>query len=287
MRQVYVGLLLILGLIGCEDIVTDVDLPKEESRVVVSSFITPTDSLVSVYLLESSPLFSDVEDDYDGYYGDEKLIKDARVFIAKQHAAFVALNYNEERGKYVIDTELFPIEYGQTYMLKVITKDGHEVSATTTIPTNYFPNLEIEVDKIDSQYDNDLYNVSVWWLDEKSIDNYYRVSYESCDELNCYGAHVAGDKLRLLLSDEGKDGGKVGVSKCELYQYIPSGGIDANDSANVVITKLDKTYFDFLRYTYTYEENPFSEPRTAVTNIKGGLGVFVGYTTFKQKLMLE
>lgn len=289
MKYLFVILVAAIGLFSCEDIVTEVDLPKEESRVVVSSFISPTDTLVSVYLLKSSPLFSDQEYDdvyYDDYYQNEKVIRDAQVLLSKANSPAVALVFDEEKGSYTIDAKLFPIEYGQTYTLKVITKEGKEVTAATTIPTAYFSEIDMKVNKVDSNSDNETYNVSVSWIDEKEIENYYSVAYEHCSEYGCNNYYV-DDRLNLLLADEGKDGQRLGVNNSELHDYRYYGGSDENETNELVVVKLAKTYYDFLRYSYTYEENPFSEPSSEVTNIEGGLGVFVGYVTFRKELVLE
>ncbi len=294
MKILFVVLFAVIGLFGCEDIVSEVDLPTDGSRVVVSAYISPTDTLISVYLLESSPLFSDSDQDsdydYDNYYSNGKVIQNAKVLLSRANSSAITLVFDEEKGKYTIDAKLFPIEYGQTYTLNVTTEDGKEVSAITTIPTGYFSDIETKVDKVDAHSTNDFYNISVSWIDEKGMDNYYRLAFVNCLEYDCQGFYVSGERLNFLVSDQGKDGGKLGVSNSELYLYDNYGsndGLGENDTINVVITKLAKPYYEFLKYSYTYEESPFSEPTTTATNIEGGLGVFVGYATFNKEIVLE
>jgi hypothetical protein len=206
MKMNYLKFLFILLLVSsCETLVDDLPLsrfPELKSKMVLHSFISPQDSLITVRLSQSVPLFGEFpiqkSEKFVNTNGDtiqynisnkEIIIKNAEVTISNGAKAAL-LKFDLKSSEYFVSAADFPIEAGKTYTIKAKNSEMN-VEATTTVPLNQ---VEIESFKIDSTqnkiviYQNSsggsfeekeisstAYNVEFNWKDIKSVPNYYKV----------------------------------------------------------------------------------------------------------------
>ena len=109
-------------LTACESTVTNINLPDTSPKLVVFSFISPSDTIISVLVTESAPLFGAPKKD------QEKIIRNAAVAIS-EGANTLELNYNPATNAYEASAEAFEIQYEKTYTLTVSTPDGRKATA--------------------------------------------------------------------------------------------------------------------------------------------------------------
>ena len=119
---------------GCIEDVKDVNLPTIEQKLVVSSFITPGDS-IRVKISKSTPIYYNQElTNWDDYYEPRT---DATVFLTNVETGISKeIPYNSEKEYYLLTPSDFQFESGQTLEITASATGLKEVSASTNIPFN-------------------------------------------------------------------------------------------------------------------------------------------------------
>ncbi len=269
--------------ISCEKDAT-VTPPKTDKQVVVSSYISPNDDYVTIYLNWSMPLYNGTS-----IYQNTR-IENATVTIT-DGANVVTIPYTENSqdltaGKYAIATTSYPIQAGKTYSL-AIQIPGYDKTITATI---YIP-MPI-----------DAHTITI----TKGVDNSYRIKGNITDNSteSTYGVVIKG----------GYDYYPTSVNNLDYrdFDYYPNNfelrtskqydvtynkymtGLENNettiiDSLKVLTYHLSKDYYNFAKNNLVAVEsdsNPFAEPYTIYTNIQNGLGIFAGYST-KQEILVD
>ena len=261
-------LLLLLVFFGnsCKKIVTNIKLPSNP-KLVVSCFISPQDTMKSVRLSYSTPLFSNNNNNTA-----PPPVVDATVVISNGNNSAtipVGANFNT----YQLPTGAFPIIAGQTYSLSIATTKGEKVSASCRVPLSNIASLD--VDRKDSTPIITTYTTR--WNDIPNETNYYRLYYlitHNDSNINSSGSSFWDYNEINLFNDNKKDGKEFVIKR--IYSY------DVNDTTkryfHAFVMNIDVEYY---RYQYSLEHNtgydPFSEPSPIYTNIKNGLGIFAAY----------
>jgi Domain of unknown function (DUF4249) len=157
----YLKIILVLFILSsCETLVDDLPLsrfPELKSKLVLTSFISPQDSVLSVRLSQSTPLFGEypsqktmkiIDSKGDTIliadYDTENIIDNAQVIISNGKIS-KTIPFNISKREYLISTSLFPIEAGKTYTLSAKTKELY-AEATTTIPLVNIPINKVRID---------------------------------------------------------------------------------------------------------------------------------------------
>lgn len=191
--------------ISCETLVDDLPLsrfPELKSKLVLTSFISPQDSLIKVRLSQSIPLFGEfpanklmkvIDNKGDtiliANYDTENIVEDAQMILSNGVQS-VTIPFDIRTREYIIPMTRFPIMAGETYTLTAKTKDLF-VEATTTVP---FEQINVRNVKIDSVYEQSniwepdslghfkpstkkvkVYYVEFDWKDKPEIANYYKI----------------------------------------------------------------------------------------------------------------
>jgi Domain of unknown function (DUF4249) len=198
-------MLLTLSLLSCETLVDDLPLsrfPELKSKLVLTSFISTIDTVISVKLTQSVPLFGEYPkpkiEKVLGFNGDsitvvnyneDNVVADAQVVLANGQNSII-IPYNKVTRQYDMAANKFPIVAGKTYTLTAKTKDLF-IETSTTVP---FEIIKIENIKIDSTFEKvtiweangagqgqpvdkllKVINVDFDWIDIPKVNNYYKV----------------------------------------------------------------------------------------------------------------
>ncbi|MBC7892077.1 MAG: DUF4249 family protein, partial [Sphingobacteriaceae bacterium] len=118
-----------LILASCQNLREEIEpaaLTGQADKLVVTSFISPQDSLLSVKVTRSQTLGTDP-------ISTAAPVTNARVVLSNGSAS-VTLVYSAQRQFYGVEAKKFPIGSGKTYTLNVQTPDGQRVSARCTVP---------------------------------------------------------------------------------------------------------------------------------------------------------
>ena len=247
--------------------------PKGEPKLVVYSFITPSDT-IKVSVRKSIPLYQAPQPAFwDDYYPP---IPDATVTIRNTASSqLVTIPYNNTKKMYILLPSEYSLEVGEEYELRVNADGLLPVAARTIIPNGY-PILDgsIDINSFQGQWSMQT-QVSGALIDEPGVENFYSIfvsvwaGYAS-DELN---EVYYQSTMRELLSDAGKDGQRV-IFRSTLW-------VEQWNYMDVFLLSVDENYYRFhkaLQFGSGFDD-PFSEPRPLYTNIEGGLGIFASYVS--------
>lgn len=161
-------LILILGslfLASCEEIDSDIDIKAGESKLVMSGFISPSDTAVRIYLNQSQPMIGPQLDPN---------VRNAVVTLS-DGINVDTLFYFDEEQVYYLDKQ---VQSNTTYTVRAELPDGRWVEATCTtleersIDFSYSIDTAIKNNKIE-------YTVTMDWIDNTTGGNvYYRTDAE-------------------------------------------------------------------------------------------------------------
>lgn len=265
------GLIACMFLAGsCENMVTDVDAPSSDPRIVVHSVISPQDDFIKVIVSKSNPIYTE-----SNYLWEDRFppVTDAVVRLTEGINS-ITIPYNPGLKAYRISTGLFPVIPGKTYHLEVTAPGGYHATATTTIPDVEVPEIEIfGIDTI-SDMGNMAIMVNFRFRDIPGQGQFYRVApgyfagYEYDYEEYIYETGLS--RGENYISDKNGDGDYFTFRTSEVYT-----GYGANTRIFIRLFVTGESYYNYHRSVGSFEgENPFSEPTPVYTNIEGGLGLF-------------
>lgn len=289
MKRFFCSLLSLAAVLlgACEKEVTGIKLPESNSKLVVTSFISPQDTLVRVDVARSLPSLGTRT-------GLTPFVQDAVVTLSDGDRT-VNLPFKGP-ATYAVDSQSFPVVAGRTYTLRVSVPGGESVEATCTVP-EAVPLSALSLDSISPvERAWKQYIVRMNWADPAGANNYYRVAAEVKREIALgpgetpprgprdYSLSWEGDEL---IEDKGQDGAILFSPKGTFIAALSTDTAKVNLYAYVLHT--DRNYYAYHRSIYLAartDGNPFAEPVLVYSNITGGLGVFAAYnrTTVLMKL---
>lgn len=277
------------------DTVVEVDLPKEEPRLVPNAFLQP-DSLFTVEVTNSKFVLDSAS---------TKPILNAEVKVF-ENGILLATLINYGNGVYK-GISARPFE-GRIYDLTVSAPGYPECSGKAFIP--YRPVIK-NLTFRDSTYSNNntFYGEINLKFDDPGSENYYLIEVVTFDSLLETYIPVGFLKqqdsdihsednftTRLFFSDE-----KFNGRTHEIRLYLPANGGDAFiiNNPDSIINPVKKDYYLFFwsvsksYYNYTLTKdlqfdtqgNPFSEPVPVYSNSSSKMGIFAGKSLTKERIV--
>lgn len=267
-------LLALITTMSCEREVDYVKLPEFVQKLVISSFISPGDTISYITVTSNRRLFGELNPDENpgnliAWISDG--FKEIQLVTTKTGFKFFPVDMRIEEGK--------------TYTLRVISDKGLSAEASCTVP--FKRKIEIEVDtfrKVLTLPDLTIHKTfmaDIFLHDYAGEDNCYRIfgeqetyNKEFNQSPSVYRFYEMG---KTVFTDIGWDG------KRSLINTIPITEPTLYDSSFLKLYVLftDKAYFSYHQSldSYSKNRNPFAENSPVFSNITGGLGIFSAYTS--------
>ena len=183
----------------------NVKLPETKSLPVMYSYICPTDTVIRLKLLYSSPLYGANQVDILAPVSDG----DVKISSAQGTAQLI---FNQNTRYYELQTNTYPIVPGQVYKITVTTSNGNVATAETQVPITTVPIDTVTVETITAANGtHDLINVS--FTDEPGRLNYYRIAALHAFTYTFQPADTIRDEADItkLYSDINHDGESVSL----------------------------------------------------------------------------
>ena len=249
----------------------NVKLPETKPLPVMYSYICPSDSVITLKLFYSSPLYGANQVDILAPVSDG----DVKISSALGTAQLI---FNPITKYYELQTNTYPIAPGQVYKMTVTTINGDIATAETQVPFTTVPINTLTVETItesSSTYDR----IKVSFTDEPGRLNYYRIAALHAFAYT-FQVDTIVDEARIskLYSDINHDGenvlldGRVGQSYDSTEYY-------STEYYDVFLYNCSESYYNFHKSLLNYTgDNPFAEPSLIYSNVKGGFGCFGAYT---------
>jgi hypothetical protein len=274
---VLTGLLLSLILLSCRKKDATVKLPKVDPKLVVLSFISPQDSLLTVYVSQSQPLYNNKNS------WKHEAIQGARVTI-RGNGRSVDLVYDPDGMNYTADPALLNVTEGFEYTIEVSAPDGRTTRATTTIP---FANKSLSY-----TYSPETTSITANWKDPAETKDYYRVlmvnsAYYEMPHHTPGGLVMDTVYYRYAMSAWALEEEFTGQDMLRRFKYtrpaIPE------EKIHLVLLNVSKEYYEYgikLPKAMVENSNPFQEATIMYTNMTNGFGVFAGFSSYTVELDL-
>ena len=248
----------------------DIDLPEQDKKLVVTSFISPDDSVIYAVVRSSVPRFGS---NNTASVLTAGYVPDATVTISNDLTSKV-LTYDKEQQFYRISSTKFPIEPGKKYFLNVKSPDGRSVSAVTKVPDSpmVIESLKSEITRNDISKIE--VNIEMRVKDIPGQTNYLAIFFhQNSDPANDDPFSVFGyfDTDEKILKDS--------------YYHFSGASFFSTDtlkSARLDVQILNCSR-EFFLYNKSVQEagiagmNPFADPVMVYTNINNGFGCFGAY----------
>ncbi len=267
-----------LVLASCEKTADNVEIPHNEPKPVVQSFLETGQDSVKLYLSQSNPVFYSTTN-------QTTEIKDAVVSISDGTNS-VNLVYHPDasgfnRGSYDAVASALSFNSGNQINLNITLSDGKTLTSSCVLPAK--PSFKIEFQEIvqSNGYGDKLLKFKFTDL-SPNPENYYHIA-----------AIVHGKQGNYIdemeLYDDSNYGGiyKISGGSSKTLSYYFWDNYMSIDSVKFYVLATDEHYYNYHKSVYAFEgDNPFAEPVIIYSNIKDGLGVFCGYNRNSQVVML-
>lgn len=265
------------GTMSCIEEVDPKGLINNERKVVVNSFISPQDSIISAEVSLSRPIigfepFNQSE--------DSDIINDALVSLSNGTNSVILL-YNQETFRYELDAELFKIEPGEQYFLEVEV-DSKTYTAQCTVPSWAATEISLSFTQVIDEL-----RLRVLWQDEPNVENYYRVlgEYKTNFNDNAFFFNLFFDNDRFK-QDVNRDGLQISAD-ADLFGLNESN----IDSVRIQLLTTDKNYYNYQKTVFDFDggDDPFQEPVRLISNIEGenALGIFAAYQSVVKEFRID
>ncbi|MCK4661228.1 MAG: DUF4249 domain-containing protein [Bacteroidales bacterium] len=286
-KKLYFILVLLIILIACEKTVY-IDIPDKGRMITVNSLFNP-DSLLKVSVSKSCYIMNN----------DIQAIENATVEVYENGNLIETLAYLNN-GLYKSTTQ--KPSSGNTYKIKVTVPDMGTVETKSYIP------LETNIISIDTasvmRTDIDGYRYEqlefrVKFKDDANTNNYYLLEptqigiYTYDDD---YNDTIITDTTQYFMYVESNDPSIVeylwgkgllfndNLFNGNTYEFVFSSEKYFYDTTSIVINlkSISEDYFKYLATYYKHMDanwDPFMEKISVYSNVEGGVGVFGGYST--------
>ena len=287
-------------LAGCELTANNVEIPETRPKLVLTSFISPQDTLLTVNVGWSVPIYGTPPAGSQLSDGTVVTLSDGTTTVR------LSLDANVNPTRFSTPARNLPITPGGTYFLSVTTPDGLRARASCTVPARANDQWTTSLDSAESvngPRNAKEYSLGVKWQDAPGEGDYYRIFAEipgswtgaigppnrpsRVDTVYFYLNFKQGD---VYTQDRGQDGREFAVREAKFFPFSPgpgSGSVRLERKINVVLLTTDRNYYEFHRNVNQYqdsEDNPFAEPTPLYSNVEGGLGVFAAYQRAKREV---
>jgi len=260
----------------------NVKLPETKPLPVMYSYICPTDSVIRLKLMSSSPLYSSNEIDVLAP------VSDGAVKISSAQGT-AQLIFNQNTGYYELKTNSYPIVPGQVYKMTVTTIDGDVATAETQVPFTAVPINVVTVENIIENYQTSD-RIKVSFTDEANSVNYYRIAASHCFVYTGQTDTIINDtQINELYSDLNHNGESSSLAGRN-YQRIDSTEYYSTEYYDVFLYNCSESYYKFYKSLRNDSGSgisfpPPAEPTPIYSNVKGGFGCFGAYMkmTFRYK----
>ena len=273
-----------LPIAACEDMITEVDVPESDPKIVVFSVISPQDEFITVKVYKSRALYSPTPQ--QPWEETFPVVTDATVRISNG-TDWLQLPFNAETRSYRIASENMPVLASQTYYLDIKAPGGYSAEATCTVPADTPPDIEITATEYVENYGEQSAMVSFRFSDIPGNGQFYRVIPGTYYRDEYYGTesfYESGlNRGESVFSDKNREGAYFNFRTSEIYNW------NNPDNKLVIWSSVtDEGYYNYHRSVLSFQgDNPFAEPAPVFTNIEGGLGIFAAANGRLQEFSLS
>ena len=257
-----------------------------ETQIVVNSFISPIDDSIRVQLDYSKNYFKENSD-------RNELVKNIgkATVVINDGLSDKKLVWSARNRHFHISKNLLPVIANRKYTLRINTFEGKTITAETTVPSPISV-FDLVITSTYTKRKTKYNRINMNLQDEKGVNNYYRFAlYTQIKYINPnYTTEDQYSEIDFKFLNDDKDLVTDIFLISEVMVPTPfsiGGQTSAEFYLKGFFEKGDEAYYRYLSTTKKNSEsgeNPFAEPTSVYTNIKGGLGVFSSYQRVEKSI---
>jgi len=265
---------------SCEKKIKDGILPGFESKLVVTSFLSPADEISRIVVTSNRPVYGELKP----YPSPGKV--SCRISDGEKE-----INLKSTEKGYEFNRQEMQVICGKTYCIQIVNEEGLSITAKCTVPMSFKNDIIIDTfsvpEEIVTRYGTERYRILngiVKFMDQPLNENYYHIVGKVVDYFNQYYSFDVRTEDIWIENDLFTDREKIkdGMISIPVNLTGSIGSADNYiDSSFVKIYLLDteRSYFLYHKSIFDYkdDDNPFTEPTPVFSNIEGGLGIFTSY----------
>ena len=274
----YLSILVILISLSCEKEIGISKVPLFIPKLVLTSFLSPSDTISYIDIKSNQPLYGDLENlnpvgNLTGIISDGE-----KEIVLKQ-----------KENKLFFTSDDMRIINGKTYKINVTSDKNMKAGGTSTVPTDFDLKLMTDTFSIIHQgsipeyYEWREYKARVTFTDQPGSENFYRIygrylGYNSNPQSPVpeYFSEYLWIEKELMTDRSADNEGKI------ITEFNVNRSFNYYDSAfiKIYILNTEESYYLYHKSLDNYidNENPFTESTPVYSNIEGGLGVFTSYS---------
>lgn len=273
-----ISFLSLILVIGCNlEKEIEIDLPDYESQLAVECYLEPGQPF-SLLLTKSAAYFDSLPK-FDAGAIDQIFEKGAQVIITHNGKTYqlqerIVFNPFTQKLFNYYSNDVVPADFNQSFELKIVTKDGKTIEATTIL----LPVIPIDSVVVEFAEKDTMARVLTYLTDPAGQENFYRrmlhnVSLDSVPEQD------------FVLDDRIVDNGVLAFGTG--FQY------SAGDTVINTIFHLEKEYYNFLESAFNARDsngNPFGQPSPIDSNLGGtanAIGIFTGLSFDRKTTIIK
>lgn len=267
MKRIISGLMIGIAscfLYSCTNLEKEIDLalPEYENKLVVECYLEPGQPY-RLLLTESLSYFEDPNNPF---------VDNAMVIISHNGTPDTLkndflLDVAKNKTYNYTSPALVPFDYTGEFTLEIRDRKGRYVTGRTIIP------VPVKIDTIKFEYNEDsLAFPLTTFHDDLSTTNFYR--YQVTRD-----SYLGDELIDFILDDKLNTSSEISLGSA--YK------LESNAYIIVTLYHITEDYYDFLESAGSAIDangNPFGQPATIKSNVKGGLGIFTGLS-FDRKIL--
>jgi len=275
MNKIYLVSLILLITTGCDKELNNVDLPEFVSKLVVTSFISPSDSLSFIKVEANQPI-----------YGDLSVLNSPGNLAVYISDGKTEIKLDTLSGGFSFNSNRMKIDYGKSFSVRVESDIGITATSSCTVP--FYSNYNLRVDTFSilhtepGYYNGREMKVKVSFTDPAETENFYRtlgtwvayMTFPGSTEPYKHTEYIWFKQELLTEASKGQNGEIVNITGFNGFSFADSAFL------NITLLNTEKSYYQYHKSLQNYSNGDdfFTEPKPVFSNIEGGFGVFTSYT---------
>jgi len=270
-------------LAGCETDVDTIYLPAFQQKLIITSFISPSDTVSIIKVGSNLKLFGELNSE-----------RPLGLLTGNISDGTEEVALDTVKNGLILDHKKMQIKYGSTYKIKVTSESGLSAEATCSVPGKKNFGISVDTFSVLKSLEIDgapgpVYYRSIDFRitinDPPEEENYYRFAVSTLGYFTNSGTDykyiMEGTPMleKEFITDRFMNGECIINSTYGNSAYYFKPGCDSA-FIKIFLYNTEKSYYLYHKSLNDYNdsENPFTEATPVYSNITGGLGIFTSYT---------
>ena len=248
----------------------------------IEIFLCPQDTVISAKVYGTNPTVG------AGSKISNPVVSNATIILTDEMNKRIELKWDKALLNYSASAKGFDVIVGKRYEMKLTTPEGDNLTAFCVIPQQIdLQGIRLVKTKVEPSPFSDGTEYFVQWKDFLNQKNYYSVFVLNYYQTTPKDIRLEGEAALFGIEDDKLQNGEVISTKSFQLKGRQLYGNGQARYQTILVCNTDENYAKFhksLDEIKRNNDNPFAEPSRLYSNVKGGFGVFAGYSRTEYKV---